>query len=66
VPQEKLELFAAKGRVLEMIEDLNRAGRIAFEGQAETVGKFNKDLLLRARRSRGSAKSEGGAASPAS
>jgi hypothetical protein len=66
VPQDKAELFAAKGRVLEMIEDLNRAGRIAFEGQAETVGKFNKDLLLRARRSRGSAKGEGGAASQAS
>ncbi|MCK6586460.1 MAG: hypothetical protein L6Q76_02640 [Polyangiaceae bacterium] len=53
VPHETLKLFAVKGRVLEMIEDLNRAGRIAFEGQAETVGKFNKDVLLRARRSKG-------------
>jgi hypothetical protein len=52
LPQETQELLAIKGRVLEMIEDLNRAGRIAFEGQAETVGKFNKDLLLRARRQR--------------
>jgi hypothetical protein len=52
LPKETQELLAAKGRVLEMIEDLNRAGRIAFEGQAETVGKFNKDLLLRARRQR--------------
>ena len=25
--------------------------RIAFEGQSEVVGKFNKDLLLRSRRS---------------
>jgi hypothetical protein len=68
VPEESRELFAVKGRVLEMIEDLNRAGRIAFEGQAETVGKFNKDMLLRARRSRGSAKgaSEGGSAAQAS
>jgi hypothetical protein len=56
VPQDRQELYGAKGRVLEMIEDLNRAGRIAFEGQAETVGKFNKDLLLRARRQRGSGK----------
>lgn len=57
VPHETLKLFAVKGRVLEMIEDLNRAGRIAFEGQAETVGKFNKDVLFRARRSKGAAKS---------
>jgi hypothetical protein len=51
---EVLSLYEAKGRVLEAIEDLNRAGRIAFEGQAETVGKFNKDILLRARRERAS------------
>lgn len=62
VAGEKGELYASKGRVLEMIEDLNRAGRIAFEGQGETVGKFNKDLLLRARRQRG----KSGAASQAS
>jgi hypothetical protein len=59
-PNETRELHAAKGRVLEMIEDLNRAGRIAFEGQAETVGKFNKDILLRTRRQRSQ-----GAAEPA-
>lgn len=52
LPEPTLRLYETKGRVLEMIEDLNRAGRIAFEGQAETVGKFNKDILLRARRER--------------
>jgi hypothetical protein len=61
-PTETRELNAAKGRVLEMIEDLNRAGRIAFEGQAETVGKFNKDILLRARRQRSQGKAEPAAA----
>jgi hypothetical protein len=65
VPQERAELYAVKGRVLEMIEDLNRAGRIAFEGQAETVGKFNKDILLRSRRRRAGEKG-GDAASKAS
>ncbi len=68
VPEDKIEIFGAKGRVLEMIEDLNRAGRIAFEGQAETVGKFNKDVVLRARRQRssGSGAAAGGATSQAS
>jgi hypothetical protein len=50
LPEETLNLHVLKGRVLEGIEDLNRAGRIAFEGQGEVVGKFNKDILLRARR----------------
>ena len=50
LPEATLVLYEVKGRVLQRIEDLNRAGRIAFEGQAETVGKFNKDVLLRARR----------------
>lgn len=54
LPEPTLSLYETKGRVLEMVEDLNRAGRIAFEGQAETVGKFNKDILLRARRDRAS------------
>lgn len=46
---EVLAYYDLKGRILEGIEDLNRAGRIAFEGQGEVVGKFNKDILLRAR-----------------
>lgn len=52
LPDEVLAIYEVKGRLLERIEDLNRAGKIAFEGQAETVGKFNKDILLRARRPR--------------
>ena len=38
------------GKVLEQIEDLNRAGKNAFDGDAATRGKFNKDILLRARK----------------
>jgi hypothetical protein len=59
LPEETLNLYALKGRVLEGIEDLNRAGRIAFEGQGEVVGKFNKDILLRARREAASSKGAG-------
>jgi len=40
------------GKVLEQIEDLNRAGKSAFDGDAATRGKFNKDILLRARKER--------------
>lgn len=47
---DTLAIYATKGRVLELIEDLNRAGRSAFDGQAEIAAKFNKDILLRARK----------------
>lgn len=51
-PGETLSLYEVMGQVLEQIEDLNRAGKIAFDGDAATRGKFNKDLLLRARKQR--------------
>jgi hypothetical protein len=57
------------GTVLEQIEDLNRAGKSAFDGDAATRGKFNKDILLRARKERAKKKGEdapkGGGAAPA-
>jgi hypothetical protein len=49
-PGETLALYAVMGKVLEQIEDLNRAGKSAFDGDAATRGKFNKDILLRARK----------------
>jgi hypothetical protein len=52
LPRETLEVYEAKGRALELIEDLNRAAKSAFEGQAELIGQFNKDILLRARKAR--------------
>ncbi|HEY3450742.1 MAG TPA: hypothetical protein VGK67_30575 [Myxococcales bacterium] len=42
----------AKGELLHLVEDLNRVGAIAFHGRADVIGRFNKDLLLRARRSK--------------
>jgi hypothetical protein len=62
-PGETLSLYEAMGKVLEQIEDLNRAGKIAFDGDAATRGKFNKDILLRARKERPKAKA--GEAPPA-
>jgi len=47
---ETFKLRVAKGELLEMIEDVNRLGRVAFMGQADIAGKFNKDILLKARR----------------
>ncbi len=49
-PVETQALHEAMGRVLEDIEDLIRAGKSAFDGNATMVAKFNKDLILRARR----------------
>lgn len=51
-PGETLALHEVMGSVLEKIEDLNRAGKIAFDGDAATRAKFNKDILLRARKER--------------
>ncbi|WP_437300395.1 hypothetical protein [Sorangium sp. So ce426] len=49
LPEDALFVSEAKGRLLELIEDLNRVGRIAFDGHAEIMWQFNKDVLLRAR-----------------
>lgn len=51
LPQNTQAVYEAKGRILEMIEDLNRIAKIAFDGRAEIASKFNKDILLRARKS---------------
>jgi hypothetical protein len=51
-PTETLALYEVMGQVLEQIEDLNRAGKIAFDHDAATRAKFNKDILLRARKER--------------
>ncbi|MGI5861504.1 MAG: hypothetical protein ACOX6T_05535 [Myxococcales bacterium] len=49
-PEKTVDLNVAKGRVLELIDDMNRVGRVAFMDNAEIAGRFNKDILLRARR----------------
>ena len=65
-PGETLSLYEVMGQVLEQIEDLNRAGKIAFDADAATRAKFNKDILLRARKEQPKkAKKDEGAAPPA-
>jgi len=52
LPAKTLERLELKGRLLDLIDELNGVARIAFDGQAEKRAKFNKDLLLRGRRAR--------------
>ncbi len=53
LPLETQQVYEAKGRLLELIEKLNGVGKNAFDGDANLVGLFNKDLMLRARKSGG-------------
>jgi len=48
-PVETQALYEAMGRLLEDIEDVIRAGKSAFDGEAVVAAQFNKDLILRAR-----------------
>lgn len=50
LPADTQELYALKGELLDLIEELNRAGRRAEEGNAAERARFNKDLILAARR----------------
>lgn len=52
LPIETLKVYEAKGRLLDLIEKMNRRGKIAFDGQAHILALFNKDLVLRARTKR--------------
>jgi hypothetical protein len=52
LPEDTRKVYLAKATVLSLIEKLNRLARLAFKGQAELIGLFNKDLILRARQAR--------------
>lgn len=52
LPLETRKVYEAKGLVLMYIEKMNRFAKIAFDGDAKTIGLFNKDLLNRARKAR--------------
>lgn len=65
LPVETQKLYELKGRVLEQIEDLNRAGKTAYDGQAERMAKFNQDVLLRGRKTRKAGDGEVPAPEPA-
>jgi hypothetical protein len=57
-PENTEALSEAKGRLLDAILTVNRIGRIAFDGQATIAAKFNRDILLNARRKGRGKKSE--------
>jgi hypothetical protein len=50
LPAETAAVYEAKGRVLVMIEDINRLGKNAFEDAPEVARQFNKAILARAKR----------------
>jgi len=52
LPAGTRAVYASKGRLLELIEDCNQVGWVAFEEEPEIRALFNKDILLRARKSR--------------
>jgi len=52
LPDEALALQEQKGKLLKLIDRLNALGKLRFHGDAATSGKFNRDLLLAARKSR--------------
>jgi hypothetical protein len=52
LPADTAKLYLTKGKLLEAIEDLNRAGKIAFDGDATKLSLWNKDILVRARKVR--------------
>ncbi len=49
-PAETVKLNRTKGEMLELIDRINDTAHLAFDGQAEILARFNKDLLLRATR----------------
>lgn len=52
LPDDTAEVYEVKGKLLNLIEAQNRAAKRAFDGDALTIGRFNKDLILRATRER--------------
>ena len=52
LPEATQEVYEAKGRLLDLIENLNRAGKRAFDGDAVKIAQFNKDILVNARKKR--------------
>ena len=51
-PEATKHLYETMGKTMALIEMANAIAKNAFAGQAEVIGKFNKDLILRARTER--------------
>ncbi len=52
LPNETQKIYEIKGRVLTLIEELNRIAKIAFWNRTDLSAQFNKDVLNRARKER--------------
>ncbi len=52
LPLDTQQVYETKGRAVELIEELNAVAKNAFDGNAQVVALFNKDLLLRGRKAR--------------
>lgn len=50
LPLETRRLYEAMGILLHLIEKMNRLGKKLSRGDAQTAARFNKDLILRARK----------------
>jgi hypothetical protein len=50
LPKETQQVYATKGALLELIEDMNNCGKNAYDADASNAAVFNKDVLLRARK----------------
>ena len=53
LPERTAHIYLKAGELLDLIEELNVAGKDAYDAEAETAAKFNKDLILRATRKSG-------------
>lgn len=50
LPKSTAHIYLKAGELLDLIEELNVAGKDAYDAEAETAAKFNKDLIQRAKR----------------
>lgn len=65
LPQDTLAVTETKGLVLQIIEDLNRCAKIAFDGQPELIAEFTAmDVLEKARTRRKKGPKKGPTAAP--
>jgi len=51
-PVETANIYVLAGEILDAIETVNRIAKIAFDGRAEIMAQFNKDLTLRGGKTR--------------
>jgi hypothetical protein len=58
LPQETLAVYENKGRLLSLIEEVNKVAKLAFWERKDIAAQFNKDVLNRARKTRKPATNE--------